>query len=99
MLLPGKEWSGSQKPCRYQKNNRLIVSNLSSSVVIGIPHEVFRGGLPWLADAFAFDHFPDRKQDDFDIQPEGPVIHIPDIQGKFVLPGDGVAPVDLRPTR
>ena len=75
----------------FSKSTRLVI--------IRIPHKVLCGGLPWLTDAFAFDHFPESHKHDLDVQPERPVVHVPDVIAEFVLPGDGVASVDLRPTR
>ena len=43
--------------------------------------------------------FQSVMQDDLDVQPERPVVHVPDVITEFILPGDGVASVDLRPTR
>ena len=60
-------------------------------------HKFFRGGMAFLADAFALDHFPQGQEQDLQVQPEGPVIHVPDIQAELFFPGQGVAAVDLRP--
>jgi len=53
--------------------------------------------LPFLADAISFEDFPDRQEQDADIQPQGAVVHVPDVQVKLLFPADGVAAVDLGP--
>ncbi|HQG66912.1 MAG TPA: hypothetical protein PLA32_14160, partial [Smithella sp.] len=50
-----------------------------------------------MADPFPFEDLPDGHGDDLDVQPQGPVVHIPNIQPELLFPGDGVAAVDLRP--
>ncbi len=51
-----------------------------------------------MADAFAREEFPDRQDDDLEVQPQRAVIDVPHVQREFLLPGERVAPVDLRPT-
>lgn len=59
--------------------------------------KLVHGCLSWLADALACENLPDSHPDDLKVQPDRAVIHIPDIQGELLFPGDGIAPVDLRP--
>src|SRR3989304_2888956 len=58
--------------------------------VIGWPHELLGRGLPRLADALPLEHLPQGEQQDPDIQPERPVIDVPDVQAELLLPGDGI---------
>ena len=50
------------------------------------------GRLPFLADAIPFEDFPDRQEQDADIQPQGAVVHVPDVQVKRLLPTVGIRP-------
>ena len=53
--------------------------------------------MAFVTDAFPFEDLYQRHEEDFDIEPQGPIVNIPHIQGEFLLPGDGVAAVYLRP--
>ena len=66
-------------------------------IIFLIPHELIHGGAAGLRDAFAAQHLADGHQDDADVQPERPVIHVPDIQLKTLIPSQRVAAVHLRP--
>jgi len=53
--------------------------------------------LPFLADAISFEDFPDRQEQNADIQPQGAVVDIPHVQVKLLFAADGVAAVDPGP--
>src|SRR5437660_209792 len=68
-------------------------------------HRAGRGRLPWVGDgktyfldalyrrnALATDHLVHGKSEDFEIQPQAPVVHIPDIQLQPLAELEGVAP-------
>jgi len=59
--------------------------------------ELFHRCLPRLINAFTFQNFPDCHPDDLDVQPQRPVIKIPNIQFEFLFPCNGISPIHLRP--
>ena len=56
-------------------------------------HRGFVGG----RDAMAVEDAPHREEENLDVEPEGLVIDIPNIEREFFFPRNGVAAVDLRP--
>ena len=48
-------------------------------------------------DPVAPEHLGDGQGQDFDVQPQAPVIDIPDVKGELLFPGKRVAALDLRP--
>lgn len=54
-------------------------------------------GLAGGADALTADHFPDGEQKDARIEPEALVVDVPYVEAEFLLPGEGIAAVDLGP--
>jgi len=63
-----------------------------------LPHKLFHRCLSRLADPCPCEDLPNRYDDDLDIQPHRPIVHIPNIQPEFLFPSDGIAGVDLHPT-
>ena len=61
--------------------------------------ESLRGGHAVFGDVLPHKHFPDGQEENLCIQRERQMVHVPDIQLEFPLPGDVVAPVHLRPSR
>ena len=59
-----------------------------------LPHKFFHSCLTCLINPFALENFPDCHEDNFYVQPQGPIVHIPDIQVELFFPGNGVAAVD-----
>ena len=55
------------------------------------------GGGVGVVDVFAGDDFLDGQGDDLEVSGEGEVVDVPDVEGEFLLPGDGVAAVALGP--
>src|SRR5258706_226614 len=96
-------WTCMISGCSIRARNRvaLFCSGLFRSLKClsrgFIAHKLFHGGMPWLADAFAREDFPERQQQNFDIQPERAVVHVPHIQLEFILPGERIPSVNLRP--
>ena len=48
-------------------------------------------------DVFAGEDMPDSQKEDFQIQPKGLMLDVPDVIVKLLFPGHIVAAVDLRP--
>lgn len=61
------------------------------------PHEFVDGSVALLADAFAAKDLPKGQEQDLQIQPQIPVVHVPDIVFKLLLPSHVVAAVNLGP--
>ena len=65
--------------------------------LILVTHEFFHGRLPILADPLPLEDFLKSHPENLDIEPERPVVDVPDIVFEFFLPADGIATIDLRP--
>src|SRR5690606_19004425 len=76
-----------QKPRRY----------FYSFYVIHGTFELTHGCFSLGADPFANEDFLHCQEDDFQIQPEGVVVHIPDIELELLFPAQCVTTVHLRP--
>jgi len=72
----------------------LLTSATHASNSLGHTHR----RLPGLADALAHDDLAHSQPQNFEVEPEGEVVNIPDIIRKFLFSRNGVAPIDLRPT-
>jgi len=67
--------------------------------LLTVAHELFhRGGARRVHVTPPKDH-EEGFDDDAEIKPEALVLDIPNIEGEFLVPSQGVAAVDLRPTR
>src|SRR4051794_4378609 len=60
-------------------------------------HEFSRRCFPGSVNSVPGENSKKCERQNFNIEPESMVIHIPDIEIKFLLPGNGVSTVDLRP--
>ena len=56
-------------------------------------------GVTGLSNALAPDYPAKGHEENLDIQSKRPVVDVPDIQLELLLPGQGVAPIHLRPAR
>ena len=80
------------------KSSLFACHALSSIIVlIDCPPKLLHRCLSRLADALAVQHLAHSQPQNFEVKPEGEVVHIPDIQGELLLPGNRIASVDLRP--
>src|ERR1039458_958284 len=59
--------------------------------------EFWHRRMPLLADAVRPQHLEQGQQENLDVEPKAPVVHIPDVKIEFLFPGDRVPAVDLRP--
>src|SRR5665213_10708 len=77
--------------------------NRVSGVVIRlsffIAHERWHRGVALGADVFALKDSKDRHGKNFEVEPKTAMVHVPYIQLKLLLPGNGIAPVHLSPAR
>src|SRR4030067_2901022 len=75
------------------------VTRAAISPMLGVmrAHELFRCGVTRLSNPFPAQYFYHGDQENFEIQPERPMINIPDIQFKFFFPSQRISPVYLRP--
>jgi hypothetical protein len=64
-----------------------------------LPFELLHCGMTLLADALARDCLPNSEPEDLDTQPKGPVIHVPHIEAEFLVSGQGITSVHLRPAK
>ncbi len=55
--------------CILAPNEREIIRNVIEKL-LSTPHKLFHCCMPWLADALALENFPNRQEQDFDVQPE-----------------------------
>ena len=60
-----------------------------------ISGKLLGGGLAGFVDPLAFENLPDGARQDLHVQPQRPVIDVPHVQVKFILPRERVAPVDF----
>ena len=51
-----------------------------------------------MGDTFSLERFHNGYQDNLDIQPERPMVDIPNVVVKLLFPGEGIATVDLSPS-
>ena len=63
----------------------------------GGPEELRHGGMTFGADASAFQNLDNRKEEDLDIEPDAPVVYLPDVELELLFPTEAVAAADLRP--
>ena len=54
-------------------------------------------GITRCAYAFAAYHLPYGEQKDANIEPEALVVDVPHVEAELLLPGDGIAAIDLAP--
>ena len=95
-LGEGKKHRGEVRPARGRKSR--VNCPYGVHLFLFCSHEFGGGGGTGGADAFALEDLANGHENYPDIQPEGAVVDIPDIEGEFLLPSEGVAPVDLCPT-
>ncbi len=57
--------------------------------------EFFHRGLPRLGDTLSRKDLPERHRDNLQVEPKGQMIDIPNVQVKFLFPGERIAAVDL----
>ena len=50
-------------------------------------------------EALAGEHHGDGAEQDAEVEPEAPVVDVPDVVADALVPADGVAAVDLGPAR
>src|SRR5208283_2412700 len=62
------------------------------------PHELRHRGMTRLADAISPHQSQHREVQDFGIEPEALMIHVPNVQLELLLPGEVVSSVHLRPS-
>src|SRR6185369_13162254 len=54
--------------------------------------------LSFLAYSHSIEDLTEGQPEDFHVEPEGLMVHIPHIQSKLVVPTDGIATIHLRPS-
>ena len=52
-----------------------------------------------MADSLMLQDFPHGSDEDPDVEPEGNVIHVPDVEAEPLAPSQGVSSIHLRPAR
>src|SRR5699024_2403411 len=68
-----------QPPCRAHWRPESPASSI-------IAPETLHGGLPIGGDPITHQHFLDGEEQDLDIQPQGAVVNVPDIQLELIFP-------------
>ena len=54
--------------------------------------------MTWRGNAILNEQLPDSLQENLQIEAAGSMIHVPNIQAEFFLPGQSIASVDLGPS-
>src|SRR5690606_41736594 len=62
-------------------------------------HELGHRGVALLRNAFAPEHLHNGEPEDLEVQPEAPVVHVPDVLPEPLLPCRVVSAIHLRPAR
>src|SRR5258708_2858495 len=81
---------------RIKKNAALTLPRVK---VVDVAALKFRHGrMLSCADAFALHDARECARQNAEVEPQRPVVDVPDVELETWLPGEGIAPVDLRPT-